>query len=143
MEKETQSSRNYDNHNQETSIGNSSYQNDGSSNQSRSGSNQGSKSSQSSSATQHGNTQRKNSQQFGDANHDGEPLSNLAFDWITFVQKKAKAVKAYDQYIQDARQCNASECAEFFQKAQKVDREHLTEARKHLAQVLQGRMGNQ
>lgn len=63
-------------------------------------------------------------------------LSNMAYNWVTFVQNKAEAVKAYEQYISDAEEAGADECAELFRKACKADMEQLGEARQHLAAVL-------
>lgn len=85
--------------------------------------------------------QSASSQQQGYSSNN-QPLSNLAFDWVTFVQNKAEAVNAYGKYIQDAEKANASDCADFFRKVQKADCEQLTEAKKHLAAVLQGKMGH-
>lgn len=63
-------------------------------------------------------------------------LSNMAYNWVTFVQHKAQAVKAYEQYISDAEEAGSEECAELFRKACKADMEQLGEARQHLAAVL-------
>lgn len=70
----------------------------------------------------------------------GGALSNLAFDWVTFVQNKAEAIKAYEQYISDAEEANSTECAELFREACKADMEQLEQAKQHLTQVLQGTM---
>ena len=63
-------------------------------------------------------------------------LSNMAYNWVTFVKNKAQAVKAYEQYISDAEKAGSEECAELFRKACKADMEQLGEARQHLAAVL-------
>ena len=73
---------------------------------------------------------------------DPHPLSNLEYDWITLMQNKAQALLAYDQYIQDAEQANAPECAAFFRRVHDADKAQLAEARQHLAAVLQGKMGS-
>ncbi len=70
------------------------------------------------------------------SNGQDQCLSNMAYNWVTFVQNKAQAVKAYEQYISDAEEAGADECAELFRKACKADMEQLGEARQHLAAVL-------
>jgi len=77
-------------------------------------------------------SQGQNSQSGGQEQH----LSNLAYNWVTFVQNKAQAVKAYEQYISDAEEAGADECAELFRKACKADLEQLGEARQHLSAIL-------
>ena len=72
---------------------------------------------------------------------DSHPLSDLAYDWITLIQNKAQALMAYDQYIKDAEEANAPECAAYFRKVHDADKAHLAEAKAHLVAVLQGKMG--
>jgi hypothetical protein len=72
---------------------------------------------------------------------DRHPLSNLEYDWITLIQNKAQALEAYDQYIRDAEQANSPECAAFFRRVHDADKAQLAEAKTHLLQVLQGKMG--
>ncbi|OCQ94113.1 hypothetical protein BCD64_04910 [Nostoc sp. MBR 210] len=66
-----------------------------------------------------------------------QPISNLEYDFVTVLHNKAEAVKAYDQYIQDAQQANSQLCVELFQKLRQSDIEHAQEIRQHLQQVLQ------
>ena len=73
---------------------------------------------------------------------DTHPLSDLAYDWITFMQNKAQALNAYDQYIKDAEAAGSPECAAFFRKVHDADKAQLAEAKQHLVGVLQGTMGN-
>ncbi len=73
---------------------------------------------------------------------DAHPLSDLAYDWITLIQNKAQALMAYDQYIKDAEEANSPECAAFFRKVHDADKAQLTEAKKHLVMVLEGKMGS-
>lgn len=70
-----------------------------------------------------------------------EPLSDLAFDWVTIIQHKSEALRAYEQYINDAQQANSPECVELMRKIYDSDSRHVQEATQHLMQVLQGRMG--
>ena len=72
---------------------------------------------------------------------DTHPLSNLAYDWITLMQNKAQALMAYDQYIKDAEAAKSPECSAFFRKVHDTDKAQLVEAKQHLLQVLQGKMG--
>jgi rubrerythrin len=76
-----------------------------------------------------------------DTSTDIHPLSDLAYDWITLMQNKAQALNAYDKYIEDAEKAGSPECAAFFRKVHDDDKAHLAEARRHLAAVLDGRMG--
>lgn len=78
-----------------------------------------------------------------DAQHDDHGLSDLAYDWVTLVQNKAQALRAYDKYIEDARKAGSDECAELFQRIHEADKQHLAEAKRHLAMVLNGQMGGQ
>jgi hypothetical protein len=70
-----------------------------------------------------------------------EPLSDLAFDWVTIIQHKSEALRAYEQYIKDAQSANSSECADLMRKMYEADARHVQEATQHLMHVLQGRMG--
>lgn len=71
-----------------------------------------------------------------------EPLSNLAYDWVTIVQHKSEALRAYEQYIQDAQQANSPECVELMQQIYEQDARHIEQATRHLMEVLRsGRMG--
>lgn len=70
-----------------------------------------------------------------------EPLSDLAYDWVTIIQHKSEALRAYEQYINDAEQANSKECVELMRKIYESDARHVQEATQHLMEVLQGRMG--
>lgn len=73
---------------------------------------------------------------------DTHPLSDLEYDWVTLIQNKAQALMAYDQYIKDAEAAKSPECAAFFRKVHDSDKAQLAEAKRHLAAVLQGKMGS-
>ncbi|BAZ38702.1 hypothetical protein NIES4101_46430 [Calothrix sp. NIES-4101] len=64
-------------------------------------------------------------------------LSNLEYDFVTVLQNKAEAVKAYETYIKDAQESNSQPCVELFQKLRQADIEHVQEIRHHLQQVMQ------
>jgi hypothetical protein len=75
--------------------------------------------------------------------HHQDVLSDLAYDWITVIQNKAQALRAYDQYIEDARKANSPECVKLFERIRDEDTRQLQEAKQHLQQVLGGQMGDQ
>ena len=70
-----------------------------------------------------------------------EPLSNLAYDWVTIIQNKSEAIRAYQKYIQDAQQANSPECVQLMQRICDEDARHVQDATQHLMQVLGGEMG--
>jgi hypothetical protein len=74
---------------------------------------------------------------------DQHGLSNLAYDWITLIQNKAQALKAYDAYIKDAQAANRQDCVELFQRIHDEDMRHLAEAKQHLLEVMNSDMGGQ
>lgn len=70
-----------------------------------------------------------------------EPLSDLAYDWVTIIQHKSEALRAYQQYMQDAQQANSPECVELLRQISQQDAEHVQQATRHLIEVLRdGRM---
>lgn len=66
-----------------------------------------------------------------------QPISNLEYDFITVLQNKAEAVKAYEGYIKDAEEINYQPCVELFQKLRNSEIEQAQEIRHHLQQVMQ------
>jgi rubrerythrin len=64
-------------------------------------------------------------------------LSNLAYDWITLIQNKAQALRAYDSYIKDAEQAGSQACVELFRRIHDEDMRQLEEAKQHLMMVMQ------
>jgi len=69
------------------------------------------------------------------------PLDDLAYDWVTVVKCKADALLAYNKYMQDAQAVNSPECLKMFRKLYEEDSRLLMEAKRHLTEVLAGRMG--
>ena len=65
-----------------------------------------------------------------------EPLSDLAYDWVTIIQHKSEALRAYEQYMQDARQANSPECLELLRQIYEQDSSHVQQATQHLMEVL-------
>ena len=70
-----------------------------------------------------------------------EPLPDLAYDWVTIIQHKSEALRAYQEYIRDAQQANSPECVQLMQQIYEQDARHVEEATRHLIMVLQGQMG--
>ncbi len=65
------------------------------------------------------------------------PISNLEYDFVTVLQEKAKGLKAYETYIQDAQQAGSQPCVELFQKLHQQDMQQIQEIRHHLQEVMQ------
>lgn len=70
-----------------------------------------------------------------------EPLTDLAYDWVTIIQHKSEALRAYEQYMNDAQKANSPECLELMRKIYESDARYVQEATQHLMQVLSGQMG--
>lgn len=64
-------------------------------------------------------------------------VSNLEYDWLTVMQNKAKALQAYDEYIEDAREANSQTCVELFSKLKQAEADQIQEIRQHLQQAMQ------
>lgn len=65
-------------------------------------------------------------------------LSDLAYDLVTIMHNKAKAIRAYETYIGDAQKANSQECAQLMQRIHEDDLRHLEELKLHVAAVLTG-----
>lgn len=72
-----------------------------------------------------------------DVNKPG--LTDLAYNLITILENKAKATRAYEQYIQDAQKANSPDCAELMQRIQQDDLRHIDELKQHVSVVLKGK----
>lgn len=72
---------------------------------------------------------------------DKEPLSDLAFDWMTIIHHKSEALRAYQEYMRDAKSANSPECEALMRQIYEDDSRHVQEATQHLMKVLQGSMG--
>lgn len=64
------------------------------------------------------------------------PISDLAYDWLTVAQSKAEALTAYAKYIQDAEKAGAQECVDLFRRLHEQDAKQLEEVKEHLKMVL-------
>ncbi|ABA21357.1 conserved hypothetical protein [Trichormus variabilis ATCC 29413] len=72
-----------------------------------------------------------------DNGHSQEPISNLEYDFLTVLQNKAEAVRAYETYIEDAQAANSQPCVDLFQKLRQSEIEQAQEIRHHLQEVMQ------
>ena len=72
----------------------------------------------------------------GQAEGVSSPLSDLAFDWVTVLQEKARGFNAYDAYLQDARAAGATQCVEFFHRLQRDDAQQIRAIKDHVLMVL-------
>jgi len=63
-------------------------------------------------------------------------VSNLEYDWLAVMENKAKALNAYDKYIEDARAANSEECVELFNRLKQTEAEQVKEIRKHLIKTM-------
>ncbi|WP_218082526.1 hypothetical protein [Anthocerotibacter panamensis] len=70
-----------------------------------------------------------------------EAVNNLEYDLLTVLHNKAKAVQAYEIYMQDAQSMGSQPCADLFRKLCESDIQQAQEIRRHLLEVMQkGRM---
>ena len=67
------------------------------------------------------------------------PIDNLTFDVITVLQNKAKALEAYDKYLDDA--ADDLEAREAFEEMKKQDQEHVRVLKEVLARLLDEDLG--
>lgn len=69
------------------------------------------------------------------------PLDDLTYDVITVLQKKSKALEAYDKYISDADADDDDELKELFNAMRRQDEEHVQVLKEVLAQRLAEDLG--
>lgn len=62
------------------------------------------------------------------------PLDNLCYDLITIIQKKSKALEAYDKYLQDAQ--NESELRQLLEQIRQQDTQQVQQLQQHLSRLL-------
>jgi hypothetical protein len=68
----------------------------------------------------------------------GRGLSDLAYNLVTMLAKKAKAAEVYDQYLEDARAANSQDCVRLIQQIQQDDLRHIEELKGHVIAALSG-----
>ena len=69
------------------------------------------------------------------------PISDLMYDWLTVLQSKAQGLNAYEKYIQDAEEENATECVEMFRGLHEQDARQVEEIRDHVMKMMSKRHG--
>jgi hypothetical protein len=69
------------------------------------------------------------------------PLDDLTYDVITILQKKAKALEAYDKYIGDAEAEDDEDLKELFVEMRRQDEEHIRVLKESLARRLDEDLG--
>jgi hypothetical protein len=62
------------------------------------------------------------------------PLNNLAYDVITMLYEKSKALEAYDKYLKDAQ--GDQEIAKVFETMRNQDTKQIEELKGHLGRLL-------
>jgi hypothetical protein len=92
---------------------------------------------------QNANPQQKMSAGNQPGSQSDTGLDNLAYDWVTLLHEKTKGLRAYDSYIQDARQMKAQDCVELLERIRDADRRQVEEIKQHVMQTLGGQMGGQ
>ena len=71
-------------------------------------------------------------------NNNIQGLSDLTFDLVTILENKAKALRAYEQYVKDAEKEGSAECAELLKRVAADDQRHVEELKAHVATLLGG-----
>ena len=69
------------------------------------------------------------------------PINDLMYDWLTVLQSKAQGLNAYEKYIQDAEEENATECVEMFRRLHEQDARQVEEIRDHVMKMMSKRHG--
>jgi hypothetical protein len=69
------------------------------------------------------------------------PLDDLTYDVITVLQKKAKALEAYDKYLADAEAEDDEDLKELFLEMRRQDEEHVRVLKESLARRLDEDLG--
>lgn len=65
-------------------------------------------------------------------------LNDLTYNLVTVLQKKAKAVRAYETYIADAQKAGSEDCAKLLQRIHEDDLRHIEELKRHVAIAFSG-----
>jgi hypothetical protein len=69
------------------------------------------------------------------------PISDLMYDWLTVLQSKAEGLNAYEKYIRDAEQENATDCVTMFRRLHEQDARQVEEIRDHLMKMMSRSQG--
>jgi hypothetical protein len=65
------------------------------------------------------------------------PISDLAFDWISILHAKAEGLNAYQQYIEDAERAGATECVKLLRRLHDADAKQVVEIKQHVKEMMQ------
>jgi hypothetical protein len=68
------------------------------------------------------------------------PLNNLAYDVITLLYEKSKALEAYEKYMKDAQ--GDQEIGKIFESMRQQDSQQIEELKTHLGRLLSEQKGN-
>lgn len=69
------------------------------------------------------------------------PIDDLTYDVITVLQHKAKALQAYDKYINDADEEDDTELKDLFIEMRRQDEDHIQVLKEALARRLDEDLG--
>ncbi|HEY9849800.1 MAG TPA: hypothetical protein V6D28_10100 [Leptolyngbyaceae cyanobacterium] len=70
-------------------------------------------------------------------NGNSQAINNLEYDLLTVLHNKSEAIKAYDTYIQDAREMQSQPCVQLFEQLRNSEMQQAQEVRRHLQEVMQ------
>lgn len=65
-------------------------------------------------------------------------LSDNAYNLVTILENKAKGVRAYQTYRDDAQREGSPDCAELIERIYQDDLRHIEELKQHVSVVLLG-----
>ena len=69
-------------------------------------------------------------------NTNGNPVSDLMYDWLTVLHSKAEGLNAYEKYIRDAEKQNATECVRLLRKLHDQDAVMVKEIKDHVTKMM-------
>lgn len=64
-------------------------------------------------------------------------MKDLEYDWLSVLNNKAQALRAYEKYIQDAKSAQSQPCVEMFEKLMEQEAAQIKDVRSHLMSVMQ------
>lgn len=67
------------------------------------------------------------------------PISNLLYDFVSVLHKKAEGLDACEKYLRDAQQQNSQPCIDMLNRIIEQDRQMVIELRDHLAEMFQNK----
>lgn len=82
------------------------------------------------------NTSQSNSSSQG-SQSSASPISNLLFDFVAVLHKKAEGLEACEKYLRDAQQQRSQACVDMLNRIIQQDRQMVMEIQHHLADMFQ------